>query len=97
MERTRTWTIDEDGSFDVVEPTRIDVEWWLYLLVVAECLPGSWLVHPADFIRARANRQGDGIEHPRITHTHLSLFARRSEVSHVSLLTCRFLTLNDMF
>jgi hypothetical protein len=25
-------------------------------VVVAECLPGSWLVHPADFIRARASR-----------------------------------------
>jgi hypothetical protein len=91
-------TIDEDGSFDVVEPTRIDVRWWS---LVAECLPGSWLVHPADFIRARASRQARGgiLLSIRGSHTkshHLARAVQRSEVTS-SLLTWRFLTLKDMF
>jgi hypothetical protein len=78
-------------------PPCVDVRW--VVLVVAECLPGSWLVHPADFIRAARQPSKGVFAYPRITQTlspSLSLRALFRDQSR-SLRTCRFLTLDDMF
>jgi hypothetical protein len=90
-------TIDEDGSFDVVDHLPMSGGWWWSLLVFAWLLVGpSRRFHPS----SKAASKGDVIEHPRITNTRALTTSRgRSEIrGYVSLCSLyRFLTLDDMF